>query len=133
MTYTEHPDYAPRNRLHRSRDGMFLGVCAGIAEYFGMKTGMVRILTLIGALVFFPTVPIAYLILAILLTRAPAPRRLGTHEQEELRRNVRADPHSILDNQRYRFRELDRRLQRLEKYVTSSRFRLEKEFAKLED
>jgi len=34
----------------------------------------------------------------------------------------------VLDSQRYRFRDLDRRLQRLEKYVTSKRFRLEREF-----
>jgi phage shock protein C len=36
-----------------------------------------------------------------------------------------------LSGVRYRFRDLDVRLQRLEKYVTSSRYKLDREFEQL--
>jgi hypothetical protein len=39
----------------------------------------------------------------------------------------------MLSSVRYRFRDLDSRLQRLEKYVTSSRFALDSEFRRLKD
>jgi phage shock protein C len=39
----------------------------------------------------------------------------------------------MLSSVRYRFRDLDSRLQRLEKYVTSSRFDLDSEFRRLKD
>jgi phage shock protein C len=44
---------------------------------------------------------------------------------------VRSNPHSSLSGVRYRFRDLDVRLQRLEKYVTSSRYKLDREFQQL--
>ena len=37
----------------------------------------------------------------------------------------------MLSSTRYRFRDLDTRLQRLEKYVTSNRFQLDREFRHL--
>jgi hypothetical protein len=37
----------------------------------------------------------------------------------------------MLSSVRYRFRDLDVRLQRLEKYVTSNRFQLDSEFRRL--
>ena len=57
----------------------------------------------------------------------PEPRRADPVE-----RQVRSNPHDTLSNVRYRFRDLDVRLQRLEKYVTSNRYKLEREFDKLE-
>jgi phage shock protein C len=59
--------------------------------------------------------------------------RIKSSYQSELRRRVRSEPHSTLNSQRHRFRELDRRLQKLEKYVTSKRFRLDREFDGLQD
>jgi phage shock protein C len=39
----------------------------------------------------------------------------------------------MLSGVRYRFRDLDTRLQRLEKYVTSNRFNLDREFRHLKE
>jgi phage shock protein C len=50
-----------------------------------------------------------------------------------LQRSVRAAPHATLDQIRHRFREVDGRLQRLEKYLTSQRFKLDREFEALKD
>ena len=52
-------------------------------------------------------------------------------EVRSIRRQVRSSPHDTLANVRYRFRDLDVRLQRLEKYVTSNRYKLDREFEKL--
>ena len=41
--------------------------------------------------------------------------------------------HGTLSNVSFRFRELEARLQRLEKYVTSARFQLDQEFESLKD
>lgn len=121
------------NRLYRSRrQSMIFGVCAGLAEYFGVDATIVRVLVVLGAIVFTPMFVIAYLALGFLLPVKPeAPE--GHGELNPLQRRVRAEPHETLSSVRYRFRELDARLQRLEKYVTSQRYKLDKEFEQLRD
>lgn len=123
----------PRNKLYRNRaDGMLAGVCAGFADYFGFDTGITRVVVVIGALIF-PTLILVYIILAFVLKPRPFQTRAHERGERDLGRRVRADPHSSLDVVRHRFRELDARLQRLEKYLTSERFRLDREFAGLKD
>ena len=125
-----------RNRLTRdSENGMLFGVCAGLADYFGFDVKLTRICVAVGGFFFFPTVPVIYVILGLLLDDVPsAPReRERRHEDAELRRRVRSEPHATLRSVRYRFRELDRRLQRLEKYVTSKKFNLQREIDGLGD
>lgn len=126
-------DLPPRSRLHRLTDGAkILGVCGGIADYFGFDRNVVRAVTVICAL-FFPTTIIAYFILGFMLEAEAQGVKKPSPFQSELRRRVRSAPHSTLHSQRHRFRELDRRLQKLEKYVTSKRFRLDREFQGLKD
>jgi phage shock protein C len=123
----------PRSRLQRATEGAkVLGVCAGVADYFGFDRNVVRAVTVVCAL-FFPTTILAYFILGLVLDREPEQERKTSAYQSELRRRVRSQPHSTLHSQRHRFRELDRRLQKLEKYVTSKRFRLDREFDGLQD
>jgi phage shock protein C len=114
---------------------MLFGVCAGLADYFGFEIKLTRIFVAIGGFFFFPTVPIIYVILGLLLDEAPgAPRaKERRREDPELRRRVRSEPHDTLRSVRYRYRELDRRLQRLEKYVTSKKFNLQREIDGLGD
>jgi len=52
-----------------SKDQMFLGVCGGIAEYFNIDSSIVRILTVIFALLGGPGL-IVYIIAAILMKPA---------------------------------------------------------------
>ena len=124
----------PRNKLYRNTDdAMILGVCAGLADYFGFDRSITRIVTVIAGFIFPPTVLFAYFLLGLLLQKAPISARDSTAESYVLRQRVRAEPHSTLDSIRHRFRELDRRMQRLEKHVTSKRYRLEQEFDGLKD
>ena len=121
------------NKVYRDpRRGMIFGVCAGFAEYFGFDVTVTRVVVAAVAFFAFPIICIIYLGLGLLLpVRAysgPQPR-----ERDPVERQVRANPHDTLANVRYRFRDLDVRLQRLEKYVTSNRYKLEREFSKLEE
>jgi phage shock protein C len=125
---------APRNRLYRDRENRIIfGVCAGVADYFGFDLKLTRICVAIGAFFFFPTVPIIYVILGLLLDESPYSAREREREENELRRRVRSEPHATLRSVRHRYRELDRRLQHLEKYVTSKKYNLEREIDGLRD
>lgn len=54
--------------LRRSRtDKRILGVCGGIAYYFGVDSTVVRVIAVVLMLVLAPTVVIAYFILALLI------------------------------------------------------------------
>jgi phage shock protein PspC (stress-responsive transcriptional regulator) len=50
-------------RLVRSQDRMVAGVCAGVADYFGLDPTLVRVLTVVLGVVFCPVVPIVYAVL----------------------------------------------------------------------
>lgn len=130
-------NYDPRepsgSKLYRNRtDGVIAGVCAGFADYFGFDLTMTRVVVVIAAFIF-PMVIFLYLVLALVLKTRPEPSRRRSELGDDLERRVRAEPHSTLSSVRHRFRDLDARLQRLEKYVTSERFRLDREFAGLKD
>jgi phage shock protein C len=119
------------NKLYRSpRRGMIFGVCAGLAEYFGFDVTLTRVIVAVAAFFAFPVICIIYVCLGLLLpvraNEGPLPR-----QRDPVERQVRSNPHDTLANVRYRFRDLDVRLQRLEKYVTSNRYTLEREFRKL--
>ena len=120
------------SKLYRNpKRGMVFGVCAGIADYFGFDVTITRVAVIVGALFSFPLLLIAYILLAFLLPCKPSV--MGDESVDPLQRQVRADPHDMLGSVRHRFRELDSRLQSLEKYVTSSRFKLDREFRQLKD
>jgi phage shock protein C len=126
------------NKLYRlPRRGMIFGVCAGLAEYFGFDVTVTRVIVAAAAFFAFPIICVVYLLLGLLL---PVRRNSGleadyddpaAREVRSIRRQVRSSPHETLASVRYRFRDLDVRLQRLEKYVTSSRYKLDREFEKL--
>jgi len=117
------------NRLYRiPRRGKIFGVCAGLADYFGFDLTVTRVLVAMAALFSGPLVISAYVVFAFLL---PVREDGGRDAPDPVQRQVRSNPHSSLSGVRYRFRDLDVRLQRLEKYVTSSRYRLDREFEQL--
>jgi len=121
------------NKLYRNpRRGVIFGVCAGIAEYFGFDLTVTRVVVAVGAFFAFPMICGAYVALAFLL---PCKTYTGAERDtvDPVERQVRSSPHDTLASVRYRFRDLDARLQRLEKYVTSSRYKLDREFRKLEE
>lgn len=122
------------NRLYRSTsDRVLTGVCGGLADYFGFDATVVRVLVVIASLFFMPLVPITYLVLALLLSPDPRPEKPAREERDPFERTVRSEPHAALGSVRHRYRELEARLQRLEKYVTSERYTLDREFDRLRE
>jgi len=116
------------NRLYRDPDkGMVAGVCAGIADYFGVSVNLVRVVTVVVGLVYSLPMLIFYAAAAWLLPARP--RDLYRDPDEELFwRSFRRSPRDTLGETRRKFRELERKLRRLEAYVTSRKFDLDREF-----
>jgi phage shock protein C len=111
-------------------NGKIGGVCAGLAEYFGFDLTLTRILAVIS-LFMFPATFVAYIVLWILMPTKP--RELYRDEDDrDFWRGVRVSPAATLSDVRHRFRQADARLQRMERYVTSRNFQLDREFEDLE-
>jgi len=125
--------HANPNKLYKDpAGGKVMGVCAGLADYTGIKANYIRIALVVGALVgFFVWIVIGYAILAAVLE--PKPADLYTDvEEERFWRDVRTRPQSTAAELRRRFREIDERIQRMESYMTSQRFKLDRELKDLE-
>lgn len=119
-------------RFYRDpRHGKLMGVCAGVADYFGWSVTLIRILAIVALLWFNMVTLIAYLILGFLLPTKPAtPYDWDTDEQYW--RSVRRSAGGTFRDVRHRLRELDMKLQHVEGYVTSSRYDLDRQFRDLE-
>lgn len=115
------------HRLYRDKDNAVLtGVCAGLANYFGFNIKGLRVVILICTVFFFPFVIPAYLILTILLPVQPKDL-YKDKAQEKFWRGVSIAPTDVFSNLSHRFKELDVRLQKMETYVTSREFEMDRE------
>lgn len=116
------------------RNGKFLGVCSGIADYTGIDATWVRVgtvlLTVIGG---FPWTVIAYFITAWVADVKPREFYDMDPEEERFWQNVRARPRATVRDVRSRFRDIDRRLADIETHYTSSQSRLAREIESLRD
>lgn len=131
MNRPDSTEASPRRLYRNPKRGWFAGVCAGIADYFGVSTGVVRLLTFVSAMVFtFPTV-VGYLAAACILQRCPE-RLYADRREEAFWRSVRLEPSRTAHDLNSRFQELERRLRAAEARVTSSEFRLRRQFRDLE-
>ena len=122
-------------RFYRDADRAVLGgVCAGLASYLGVNLKVLRFLCVIAFLCAFPFALIAYLAIVLLVPSASS-RVYDDAMYEERRKDalreeiLRARP--TAGEIRERYRSLDERLARIEKYVTSSRYELDEEFRRL--
>lgn len=121
---------APVNphRLYRdTENGIIAGVCAGIADYMGFNRFALRLLTLVGAIVFMPIVLVGYLLLALLLKNRPVGRPAMNEAEASFWRGVHSAPGDVFSNVHHRIRALDVRLQRMEAFVTSREFTIDRE------
>jgi phage shock protein C len=101
------------------RNAKMMGVCAGLARYFGIDATLVRIavvlVTLAGA---FPWTLIAYGLAALIA-------KPSSRADAELNRSVSTK------DLRLNMRDIDRRMAEVEHYVTSSNSSLASEIEKL--
>ena len=126
--------YGPRRRFYRNRERALIGgVCAGLADYFGFNLAVTRLLAIIAFFMAMPAAIMVYLAVVILVPAAPPAELPERMVDPEVRRSVRSSPTQSMSEVRGRFKALDRRLARLEKYITSSRYNLDREFERLRD
>jgi len=119
-------------RLWRDpRHAIVLGVCAGLAEYFGVGRTLIRVLALLGLVFFTMPTLIAYFVAALLLERRPDDLYADERDARFWRR-ARVEPRGTLAEVAARVRALDERLRAAEAHVTSSAFRLRRQFDDLE-
>lgn len=142
----------PRSRkLYRARrgpcEGKLLGVCAGVANLYGLEPLVLR-LALFALFCFTNGAAlIAYVVAAFIMDlepaaeatarRAQAPPRPARSSRTPKRTPASAvcttatTPQADLATLRTTFAALEQRLRRLESFVTSERFNLHREFAKM--
>jgi phage shock protein C len=136
--------YASTSGRHFTRDAdraVLGGVCAGIADYFGFNLRATRVIFIIAFIVATPFAAVAYIAIVLLV-----PAESGRYEyvverkvRKRRRRLTRKERIQVEDEERaqaaeavkQRYQALDERLARIEKYVTSSRYNLDREFRNL--
>ena len=134
MTRDEHSFRSVNpHRLYRdTENGILFGVCAGLADYFGVETWKIRAAAVLMLFFFPPWAVISYLAASIFVPRRPDRRPYRSRDEEEFWRSVSGRPEQTFSALRYRFRALEERLAGLERHVTSDEFKLNRAFRDIE-
>ena len=122
------------NRLYKNtRDGRFMGVCAGVADYFDIRPGVIRLLAVIAFFMtgFFPTA-IIYILLGFILDDKPA-EIVEDPEEDKFWQKARTKPAYTKVDMQSRYSDIEKRTRNLEAYLTSKQFKLHRELRELED
>jgi len=147
-----------RGELYRNpSSGKIAGVCAGIADYFGWETWLVRILVVSGVLFGMPFLILGYVAAWFILDKNPKGRvkhskhhRDGasryshggstSNDDEQVNESIKVKarvwqsgepPKQAFHDIRRKFTSLEKQLQAIEQYVTSSEFTVAREINKL--
>lgn len=144
---TEHNNRADSRRfdskrpLYRSRSNVRLaGVCAGIADYLGVSTFIVRLLTFISLFILGGVTLWGYVIFWIVLDKEPKADKNSGNRVSSKRAHCAADNtasdyghtaqqseltgEQVFDNCAATLQAAERRLREVEAFITSKQFRL---------
>lgn len=132
--------------LTRDADrALVAGVCAGLARHFGFNLRLTRVIAVIAFFTAMPLFLVAYAIAVYVLPSESAGdeyvvarvvrrrhrRRKSRREWSEWHDEEAAARREAENQVAERARGLEERLARIEKHITSPRYRLEEEFGKL--
>lgn len=111
--------------LYRSRKGLFMGVCRGMAEHFDVSIFWTRMIVILLFLFtgFWP-VGVIYLVTGLLLKLEPVAPLQDEREQEFYDSYTRSRE-SAIQRIRRKYENMERRIQRMEHTVTSREFNWE--------
>jgi phage shock protein C len=121
----------PRNSrggLYRSRKGVILGVCRGIAEYFDFSVFWARAIALILLFVTGLWPLVGLYILAALLMKPEPVIAIETEAEREFYDSYTHSRHGAAQRLKRRYENLERRIRRMEHIVTAPEFDWEKRF-----
>jgi phage shock protein C len=124
----KHDERGRRRTLYRSRSGMILGVCKGIAEYFDVSLKFTRIIAVLAFIFtgFWPAIAL-YLAAAYFMTLEPL-LPLQSELEEEFYNSYSVSKTMALQRLKNQFNRLDRRIQRMESSVTDREYSWEQRF-----
>ena len=108
--------------LHRSRHGVILGVCRGIAEYFDFSVFWTRAIVVILFLVsgLWPITGLYFL--AALLMKPEPVIPVQSEDEEEFYDSYTRSRQRAVRQLRRRYENLQRRIRRMEHIVTTKEF-----------
>lgn len=111
-----------RKGLYRSRSGLIMGVCRGIAEYFDFSVFWTRVITFMIFLFsgFWPVV-VLYFVAALVMRPEPV-IPIQDEEHQEFYDSYVHSRRSAADRIKRRYKNLERRIQRMEDLVTTREF-----------
>jgi phage shock protein C len=118
------------------------GVCSGLADHFNVEPWVVRLATFGGFLFFNTLMFFAYIVAWIAMAQRPKHGSVNTryrydeHLHEDRPVNMfryRSNPSERLQLAKDRLDVIMARTSKMESYVTSRRFELDKEFSKIQD
>jgi len=114
--------------IYRSREGVFLGVCRGIAEHFDFSVFWVRMAMVITFMLsgFWPVIGI-YLVAAFFMKPKPI-RPIESDEEYEFYDSYVHSPRNAAQRLKKKFANLERRIHRMEDTVTGKDYEWEKKF-----
>jgi phage shock protein C len=120
--------YMKRNGIYRARDGVFLGVCKGVADYFDFSVFLVRLALVVMFIFsgFWPVVGI-YLVAAFFMRPEPV-IPVASEEEQAFYDSYVHSPKSAAQRLKKKFQDLDRRIRRMEDKVTGREYEWEKRF-----
>ena len=103
----------------RADDGVIFGVAKGLATHFGWSVGLVRLILVLATIFmfFWPTI-ILYLVAAMIMSPAPA-GHLASPEERDIWFQAQMDPDAAMEQLGRRSAQLEKRLRRMEDFVTS--------------
>jgi len=121
-----------RTRFYKDRrNGKFLGVCSGIADYAGIDVTLVRIMFVASLLMSGGITLPLYFATAIIADDKPRELVEVDVDEKKFWQGVRASPSRSAREIRSRMREIDRRLADVEYYVTTENRSLAREIEEL--
>ena len=111
-----------RNGIYRSRSGMILGVCKGLAEHFDFSVFWTRVIALIFLCVvgFLPAIGL-YLLAALLMKPEPV-IPIRNSAEKEFYDSYTNSRQGAVQRLKRRYENLQRRIQRMEHIVTSAEY-----------
>jgi len=111
-----------RNGIYRSRSGLILGVCKGLAEHFDFSVFWTRVIVLIFLFVAGILPAIGLYLLAALLMKPEPVIPLKNSAEKEFYDSYTYSRQGAVERLKRRFENLQRRIQRMEHIVTSTEY-----------
>jgi phage shock protein C len=119
----------PHGLYRSTKNKRISGVCAGIAEYFDLSAGWIRFGMIILLFIsgFSPMVIVAYFIAALIMKPCPV-YPIQDDDEKEFYDAYTSVPKYTIQHISQKFKDMERRIQRMEDHVTARAYDWERKF-----